>query len=95
MPEKAHEKQVFCYAADKLFFKSIKFYETPPTEINKISRPEVSTSAQYNIIFVRNKKLFQFSCMKSDLNNRPLETICCYGQRRLAAPPFTLTLSRR
>ena len=33
--------------------------------------------------------------MKSDLKNRPLETNCFHGQRRLAAPHFTLAVSRQ
>ena len=57
----------------------------------KISCPEVSTSAWYNIIFCQKwKKLFHSSCMKSDLKNRPLEINRFYGQRRLAFPNFTL-----
>ena len=40
------------------------------------------------------KKMFHFSCMKKDLENRPLETNRLYGQRRLAAPHFTLVVSR-
>ena len=58
------------------------------------AHPQFGTVSAIPALFVRMEKLFHFSCMKSDLDYRPLETIGLYGQWCLVAPHFTLGVPR-